>query len=154
MTYHEAENYLFSLANLPRQEYMKDPRAAGVYLERTKYFLKLLGNPEKKIPRYIHITGTSGKGSVTTFLHAILTAAGKKTGRLISPHASELTERWHVGHSDMSKKEFTGMVSTVIKPLLDRYIVESPYDMPSFHEITDIMGFYYFAQKKSGVGRA
>ncbi len=147
MTFNEAENYLLSLSNLPRQEYMKDPRKCGVYLERTKFFLKLLGSPEKKVPHYIHITGTSGKGSVATLLESIFRQAGHTTGLLTSPHASSIIERWQVNGKQMSQKEFVEIVKK-FKPIMDKYLKNSPHDMVSFHEITDIIGFYYFAQKK------
>ncbi len=143
-----AEQYLLSLSNLPRREYMKNAKLCGVYLERTKFFLKLLGSPEKKIPHYVHITGTSGKGSVATFMASILCAAGKRTALLTSPHASKITERWQVNGKMMTDKEFID-IANKIKPLLNEYARKSPYDMVSFHEITDIIGFYFFAQKKA-----
>lgn len=147
MTFLKAENYLISLANMPRNEYMKDPKMCGVYLERTKFFLKLLGCPEKKIPHYVHITGTSGKGSVANLISSVLTADGKKTGTLVSPHPSTILERWQIDGKTMSEKEFIAIVKE-IKPIFDEFLKKSPYDMVSFHELTDIIGFYYFAKNK------
>ena len=46
-------------------------------LERTRNFLKLLGNPQEKY-EIIHIAGTNGKGSVSAMLSTILTNAGYK----------------------------------------------------------------------------
>jgi dihydrofolate synthase / folylpolyglutamate synthase len=147
MNFTEAEKYLLSICNITRKEFMKDPKQFGVYLERTKFFLKLLNNPQDKIPHYIHIAGTSGKGSVATFAESILRADGKKTGLLTSPHACSILERWQVNGKKMSKNEFTKIIED-IKPKLDIYIRTSPYDMVSYHELTDIIGFYYFAKKK------
>ncbi len=147
MNYQQAEQFLLSLSNLPRQEYMNDPHACGVYLKRMQFLLDLLGNPEKQIPHYIHVTGTSGKGSVSTYLHNILVADGKKVGLTTSPHPTKLTERWRTNDKNMSEREFIQIVET-FKPVLDQYVRTSPYDMVSFFEITTAIALYYFAQKK------
>ena len=145
--FEKAEQYLLSLSNIPREEYMKNPRDCAVYLKRLQFFLDLLGNPEKSIPHYIHVTGTSGKGSVVNFLHSILTSAGKKVGSLSSPHPTYITERWKVRGSVMSKKEFASLVNQ-IRPVLDTYIQKTPYDMISYGELMTAMGLLYFKQKK------
>ncbi|MFA4830578.1 MAG: Mur ligase family protein [Patescibacteria group bacterium] len=147
MTFNDTYNYLLSLQNLPRKEYMNHPRHCGIYLKRLQFFLNILGNPEKKIPRYIHVAGTSGKGSVTAFLHSILQAAGKKVGSTQSPHQTAITERWKIGNQYMNKKEFIDLVE-FIKPKLDEYIRTTPYDMLSFFEIIEAIGFIYFARHK------
>ncbi len=61
-------------------------------LERIKNLLEILGNPQNKIP-IIHVTGTNGKGSVCAYLSSILSTAGYKVGRYISPHLIAWTER-------------------------------------------------------------
>lgn len=147
MTFTQAYNYLLSLSNLPKKEYMKDPRHCGLYLKRMQFFLDLLDNPEKKIPHYIHVAGTSGKGSVVLFLHSILNATGKKVGSTQSPHPTTIIERWKIGNKNMSKQEFVELVEYV-KPKLDEYIRTTPYDMLSFFELTEIIGFLYFAKHK------
>ncbi|MFH1946598.1 MAG: hypothetical protein ABIJ23_00350 [Candidatus Magasanikbacteria bacterium] len=133
---------------------MKDPKHCDIYLKRLQFFLDILGNPEKKIPHYIHVTGTSGKGSVCLMLNSILTEAKIKTGLSISPHPTCITERWQAcpepgrrGNKKMSKKEFVELIK-FIKPKLDEYIRTSPYDMLSFFEICEAIGFLYFVNKK------
>ena len=126
---------------------MRDPKHCGIYLKRLQFFLDILGNPEKKIPHYIHITGTSGKGSTVAFLHSILQEAKYKVGSTQSPHPTTITERWQVGGKHMSKKEFVELIE-YIKPKLDEYISTTPYDMLSFFEICEAIGFLYFVNKK------
>lgn len=126
---------------------MDDPRKCGTYLKRLQFFLNIVGNPEKKIPHYIHVTGTSGKGSVCSYLESILRASGKKTGLYISPHPTHLTERWEINGKHMSRKEFATIVTT-LKPKMDEYLRKSPYDMLSFFDLTTAIALYYFAQKK------
>jgi len=132
---------------MPRKEYMTAPRQCGWYLDRLQFFLNILGNPEKKIPHYIHVTGTNGKGSVVSFLHSILHTAGKDVGSTYSPHPTSITERWKVGNKYMTQEEFVKLVK-YIKPKLDEYIRTTPYDMLSFFELTEAIGFVYFVRKK------
>ena len=44
-------------------------------LDRMAALLALLGDPQKQL-RFVHITGTNGKGSTAAMLAAVLTAAG------------------------------------------------------------------------------
>lgn len=147
MTYEAAEQYLLSLANMPRREYMDDKRKNEQYLKRLHFFLDLLDNPEKKIPHYIHVAGTSGKGSVCSFLASILAESGKKTGCMISPHPTILRERWQVNGRMMSEKKFISIIDRM-KPIIDRYERTSPYDMLSFFDLATAIGFLYFAQQR------
>lgn len=124
---------------------MVDPRHCGWYLKRLQFFLDILGNPERKIPHYIHVTGTSGKGSTVAYLHSILHASGKKVGATFSPHPTIITERWKIDNRYMTKKEFVELVE-YIKPRLDVYAATTPYDALSFFEITEAIGFLYFAK--------
>src|SRR3989339_665413 len=147
MNYHDAEQFLYSLSNLPRKEYMTDSRDCSEYLPRVQFFLDILGNPEKKIPHYIHVTGTSGKGSTVNYIHSILKQAGKKVGSTTSPHPTSITERWKVSNVCMTKKEFANIMET-FSPLLDEYIRTSPYDMLSYFDLTTAIALYFFAKKK------
>ncbi|MBP9761046.1 MAG: hypothetical protein KBD15_02285 [Candidatus Magasanikbacteria bacterium] len=148
MNFTESYQFILSLINLPRKEYMASAKECAFAMKRMDALLELVGRPEKKIPHYIHVTGTSGKGSTVTYMHSILHAAGKKVGSSYSPHAIDITERWKYGGKQMTKKEFADIV-TQITPMLDTYLRTSTYDMPSFFEITEIIGLLWFAQKKT-----
>lgn len=147
MTFAEAEQFLYSLSNLPRKEYMADPKQCKVYLKRMQLFLDILDNPEQQIPHYIHIAGTSGKGSVGRFLHSIYGADKQRAGLFVSPHPTHITERWMIGNKHMSKAAFVRTVQR-IQEALDIYIKTSPHDPPSFFEITTAMGLCWFAEQK------
>lgn len=147
MQYTEASNFITSIHNFQKQEYLKDKKEAEIYLKRLQALLNLLGNPEKKIPHFIHVTGTSGKGSVSIILNSILEASGKKVGLLTSPHPSSITERWEINGREMTKKEFAEIVS-VIEEKLDKYLNTSVYGLPSAFEIFTAMGLYYFAKHR------
>lgn len=146
--YSEAQQFLYSLSNLPRAEYMKSKKKCAVYMERMQLFLNILGNPEKNITHFVHIAGTSGKGSVGTFLQSILHTHGKTTGLFVSPHPTTITERWKIGNKHMTKKEFV-LIMQDIKQALDTYIKKTDLATPSFFEVTTAIGLYWFAQKKA-----
>jgi dihydrofolate synthase/folylpolyglutamate synthase len=141
------EQFLLSLNNIPRIEYMRDPKHCDVYLKRLQVFLDILGNPEKKIPHYIHVTGTSGKGSVCEYISHGLRAAGHKVGTITSPHPSDVIERFCINGTLMSKQEQKQMEQT-IKTALDQYMRTSSYDMLSYFEIITAVGLLHFANKK------
>jgi folylpolyglutamate synthase/dihydrofolate synthase len=68
-------------------------------------FLRYLGNPEagKKV---IHVAGTNGKGTVCSYMKAMLLALGKEVGCFTSPHLVYLNERININGQDISDKEF------------------------------------------------
>jgi dihydrofolate synthase/folylpolyglutamate synthase len=60
--------------------------------ERMTLIAALAGRPELCAPA-IHTAGSKGKGSVTAMASRILTAAGIRTARYLSPHVTEYRER-------------------------------------------------------------
>ena len=74
MNYEEARNYLDQVS--------KGGSVLG--LDNMRELLNRLGNPQDRL-KFIHIAGTNGKGSVLAYLSTILTEAGYRTGRYISP---------------------------------------------------------------------
>ena len=57
-----------------------------------------LGSPQKKM-KFIHIAGSSGKGSTAAMTEAVLRKAGYKTGLFMSPYVFDFRERLQInGH--------------------------------------------------------
>lgn len=145
--YYEAISYLEGLSNLPTESnYMIDRRNLPDYLKRMRYFLRLLGNPHRNI-KYIHVTGTAGKGSVTNMLHEVLLASGKNVGSFTSPFVTTTIEKIKVGDLYISPDEFTDILEK-IKPAIDLAYLKGPWGRPSYFEILLAIGFIYFKQKK------
>lgn len=69
------------------------PKKIDLSLDRIQRLLATLGNPERNLPPVIHIAGTNGKGSTLAMVDAMLTAAGKRVHRYISPHLVRFNER-------------------------------------------------------------
>jgi dihydrofolate synthase / folylpolyglutamate synthase len=59
-------------------------------------------------PKYLHVAGTNGKGSVTAYLQAILTAAGKPTGGFFSPYVYDVRERIQLGCEPSRRRRSPG----------------------------------------------
>ncbi|WP_413710595.1 bifunctional folylpolyglutamate synthase/dihydrofolate synthase [Rhizobium sp. Rhizsp82] len=73
------------------------PKGFDLSLERITRLLKILGNPQDKLPRVIHVAGTNGKGSVTAFCRALLEAGGYSVHVHTSPHLVSWHERYRMG---------------------------------------------------------
>ena len=151
MNYQNAIQLLDSFKTINRREYSdsanKNNDSDNHFFKRTQFLLDILHNPEKKIPHYLHVAGTSGKGSVCAYLSSIWQCAGRKTGLFLSPYISDIRERWQINNKPISKTEFIILVQE-IKTALETYIRTSPYDVPSLFEIYTVMALHYFARKK------
>ena len=145
-TYNQTVNALLSLNNLPVKQYMKDPRQCAIYLKRMQWILDHVGNPEKRL-RFIHVAGTSGKGSVTTMLHEILRAAGYRVGSYTSPYVSAYTERWHFDNKLINPEDLVECTNSALEAV-ERSLTDSPYGPPSYFETLMAIAFVYFEKKK------
>ena len=67
-------------------------RGMDLGLKRLEGALAAGGHPERRF-RAVQVAGTNGKGSIATFLHAILRAAGLRCGIYRSPHLVSWCER-------------------------------------------------------------
>jgi dihydrofolate synthase/folylpolyglutamate synthase len=148
MTYQEAYEYFDSLHNLTREYHGKGNwQNSPTTLRGVRLMLKIAGNPELKIPHYVHVTGTSGKGSVSTMLSQILKAQGFKVGLVTSPHPTKITERWQINNVSMSDKEFVDIIND-LKPVWDEYIKSANFTFPSSVSLNTIIALHYFAKNK------
>ena len=69
------------------------PKKIDLSLFRLNKLLKELGNPHFKMAPVIHIAGTNGKGSVTSYLRSIYEASDLKVHTYTSPHLINFNER-------------------------------------------------------------
>ncbi|MEZ5937195.1 MAG: folylpolyglutamate synthase/dihydrofolate synthase family protein [Hyphomonadaceae bacterium] len=65
-------------------------------LEHIRAALKALGDPQDRIPRAVHVTGTNGKGSTGAFLRGVAEASGLGVHVFTSPHLLRVNERIRV----------------------------------------------------------
>ena len=124
---------------------MNDRSSPQIYLDRMEYFLEALGHPEKGF-QYIHVTGTAGKGTVTTMLHNMLHADGKRVGSYTSPFVTTSIEKVRVDDLYIAPNEFADIVDE-LKPVIDDMYLNSPFGKPSYFEIFLAIALRYFQKQ-------
>jgi len=144
--YFEAIRFLEGLSNVPKKEYLSATRTSALYLKRTAYLLKLLGNPHHGM-KFIHIGGTAGKGTVASMVHEALVAQGYRTGLFTSPFATTSIEKIKVNERYIDPLKFAKLVEEV-KPMLDRVYLSSPFGGPSYFELFTALAFLHFKKEK------
>lgn len=117
----------------------------GLGLDRQAEILRLLGNPQNKIPA-IHVAGTSGKGSTCFYLSSLLISQGFKVGLTLSPHLVDIRERFQVNNTLISKKDFVDYLNQIIPTI--NSINHQKFGKPTFFEILIALAFYIFYQQK------
>ena len=110
-------------------------------LDRMRAFMHLLGDPQEDYG-IIHVAGSKGKGSVSSFCASILSAQGYRTGLYTSPHMIEFTERIKIDSQQIRKEELATLVDQ-IKPA-----IEKVPEITTF-ELTTALAFLYFSQQKA-----
>ncbi|MCG3209480.1 MAG: Folylpolyglutamate synthase [Anaerolineae bacterium] len=116
-------------------------------LTRTADFLEFAGHPHTQF-NSIHVAGTSGKGSVAAMLAAILTAAGQRTGRHISPFLQICNEKLMVDGRLISPSEFVALVEQ-FRQLHARWLAAGrPFNDLRFSEAWTALTFLWLAQQR------
>ncbi len=113
-------------------------------LERISSLLELLGNPQNNT-KFIHVTGTNGKGSVTSIVASILKEAGFRTGMYISPYLEDYRERIMLNGRKIPKDKVVSLVGQV-RPAVEQLVKEG-FEHPTEFEINTALAFLYFAQE-------
>lgn len=140
--------YLESLGQIDKQKnLMNDQKNPENYLKRAKFLLKLLGNPQRKIKNYIHIGGTSGKGSVSNMVHNIIVASGKKSGLFTQPFLTETIEKYKINDRLISPKSFVKILNK-IKPAINKCTTDCKWGLPSYFEICFAIYILYSLEQK------
>ncbi|MCI6407657.1 MAG: bifunctional folylpolyglutamate synthase/dihydrofolate synthase, partial [Veillonella caviae] len=117
MTYEEALTYLESTSSF------------GIKpgLDRIKALMTALDHPEEAY-KIVHVAGTNGKGSVTTYISYALFTSGLRVGRFISPHLESYTERIQINDAQISEAAFGELIGK-IKSAVDTCVakgIEAP----------------------------
>ena len=128
MTYTEALEYIHSVC-------WKGSRPG---LSRISELCAKLGNPEKKL-RFIHVAGTTGKGSTSAMTAAVLRAAGYNVGLYTSPFIVRFNERMQINGQDIPDAELASVTEYV------RPFAETMEDLPTEFELITAIAFVYFA---------
>ncbi|MDY4395852.1 MAG: folylpolyglutamate synthase/dihydrofolate synthase family protein [Oscillospiraceae bacterium] len=110
--------------------------------------LHRLGDPQNEL-KFIHISGTNGKGSVLAYLSTILSGAGYRTGRYISPTLFSYRERIQVDGEYIEKESLACHVTAIAAAAEDMQKAGLP--SPTVFEIETALAFLYFKEKRCDI---
>ena len=135
MNYNEAINYINNTGKF----------AINLGLQRIKRLCDLSGNPEKDL-KVIHVAGTNGKGSTTTFISSVLISQGYRVGIYTSPYIERFTERIKIDNEEISENEVARLV-TEISSDIDK-VEKEGLERPTEFEIITACAFKYFKEQQ------
>ena len=134
MTYEESIKWL----EMPDKRFRKADK------EDFTLLMKTLGDPQDKL-RFVHVTGSNGKGSVCTLLAEILRRSGYRTGLYTSPHLSVYNERCRIDGEDIPDEDLARLATAV------RCEAEKlELSLGLFYKMT-ALSFLYFAGQKCDI---
>ena len=113
-------------------------------LDRTNELLELMGNPHKGM-KFIHITGSNGKGSTCSMLESVLRTAGYKTGLYTSPYIQSFNERIKVNNKNISGEDLAQITQLVAG------FADSMEDHPRYFELVTAIAFEYFKRNNCDI---
>lgn len=133
MNYQEARLYLDELSKY----------GSVLGLESMRELLKRLGDPQKDL-RFVHIAGTNGKGSVLAYLSTVLTQAGYRTGRYLSPHLCSVRERFQVDGQMISRENFVRYLTAVAEAAEE--MADAGVGRPTYFEVGTAVAMLHFRE--------
>ncbi len=108
-------------------------------LENITALLAQIGNPQTKFP-VVHVAGSNGKGSTSSFINSILLEAGYRTALYTSPHLNDFRERVRLDGKLVSKEALYEAVQKVRR-------IYDP-ERTTFFEFTTAVAFDCIAEYK------
>lgn len=112
-------------------------------LERMEALCAALGDPQKKL-RFVHVAGTNGKGTTSTVIASVLTAAGYKTGLYTSPYVLDFRERFRLNGEMIGKERLIEAVEAVAK---EAARLEANGDVITEFEFITALAFWWYAKE-------
>ena len=134
MTYQEAIEYIHSVCW----------KGSMPGLSRITELCHRLGDPQNDL-RYVHVTGTNGKGSTSVMLDNILRAAGYRTGLFTSPYIRFFNERMMVGGEPVSNEKLAEVTALV------KIHADQMEDSPTEFELITAIAFLLFKMERCDI---
>lgn len=138
MNYEDAREYLDQVS--------KGGSVLG--LDNMRELLKRLGNPQDSL-KFVHISGTNGKGSVLAYLSTVFKEAGYRTGRYISPTLFSYREKIQVNEKFIGREDLSRLTEKV-KAAAEEMQNCAAGD-PTIFEIETALAFLYFVEQKCDI---
>ena len=136
MNYTETLNFIHSFKGNGRRP----------QLERMRWLLKQAGDPQSHYPT-VHIVGTNGKGSTTSYLQKILTKSGYQVGTFTSPYITRFNERISINGTEIPDKDLISLVAKA-QVILNDLEEHTDFDRPTEFELVTLLMFLYFNLKQ------
>ncbi len=126
--------------------YLEEVASFGIHpgLERITALLEELGNPQHTY-KTIHVTGTNGKGSVSTYITYGLYMSGLRVGTFTSPHLQSYTERMRVNTACITEEAFGDLIERVSHAVTA--VIERGVEAPTQFEILTAAAFLFFQEQ-------
>lgn len=125
-------------------EFIEFSHAFGtrINLHTMERLLQQLGNPHQRL-KVIHVAGTNGKGSTSSFLASMLMAQGYRTGLFTSPHMHCYTERIRVNGMNIPEDDFSAIIEN-LKSLVMPLVQGGECPHPAMFDLMTLAAFVYF----------
>lgn len=136
MNYQEALSYIND----------KNKYGSRLGLSSVGKLLEFLGNPHLGL-NYLHVAGTNGKGSTSSYLAHALESAGYKVGLYTSPYLERFNERIQINNMDIPD-EVLARVTDLVKTAADK-MVEQGFEHPTTFEILTAIAFIYYKEEQT-----
>ena len=136
MNYTETLNFIHSFKGNGRRP----------QLERMRWLLRQAGEPQSHYPT-VHIVGTNGKGSTTSYLQNILTKSGYQVGTFTSPYITRFNERISINGTEIPDKDLISLVAKA-QVLLNDLEEHTDFGRPTEFELVTLLMFLYFDLKQ------
>ena len=146
-TYQADVSFLESLLNQPNKNYLLNINDRKIFIIRLKKFLSLVDNPQHKL-NFVHIAGTSGKGTTVTILQNLMASTGLRVGAYTSPYATTAAEKIKIDNKLISSRDLHNILHNIIKPALEKYVIKFPTEPISYFEAWLALALLYFVQAK------
>lgn len=138
MNYEEAREYLDQVSE----------GGSVLGLDNMRELLKRLENPQDSL-KFVHISGTNGKGSVLAYVSAVFKEAGYRTGRYISPTLFSYREKIQVNERFIGREDLACLTAKVKKAAEE--MKNSGKGSPTIFEIETALAFLYFVEQKCDI---
>lgn len=119
-------------------------------IKRTVELLRYLGNPQDEFMS-VHVAGTSGKGSVSTMVGALLEKVGPSVGVHTSPYLQVPIEKLTINGKLIPPSKFSRLVSG-FRPKLQEFTAMHPESPPHYGEVWVALTHLYFQREKVAWG--
>ena len=135
--YRETIDYLYALQK----------HGIKLALSNSITLMARLGDPHRKF-RTVHVAGTNGKGSTSSFIATMLQAAGYRVGLYTSPHLVNFTERIRINNIPVTEATVVELANRVRAASRKEAGLEGTAALnPTFFEVATAMAFTCFAEE-------